>query len=240
MAETVVSFAQNYEDVLLWRALGGKRDGFYVDIGAGHLFADNVTHWFHKQGWRGINIEANPIFAAEYDRIRPLDITLNIGVAEVAGAMRFYRVLQNEVGHGWGLSSFSPSTPDLARKLGFECEEIVVRTSPLRKIIADHAKSQKIDFLKVDVEGFESSVLASADWRLFRPTIVCVEAVEPNSASPSQGAWEPILLEAGYEFAIFDGVNAYYVCDGSASVMSQLNAGVNCNDKYRRATNEDH
>lgn len=35
---TFISFAQNYEDVMLWRALGQVKDGFYVDVGAWKKF----------------------------------------------------------------------------------------------------------------------------------------------------------------------------------------------------------
>jgi hypothetical protein len=43
---TFVSYAQNFEDVLLWRALRQVRNGFYIDVGAAHPDIDSVTRAF--------------------------------------------------------------------------------------------------------------------------------------------------------------------------------------------------
>ena len=53
----IISYAQNYEDVILWRALGGLEDGFYLDVGANDPEELSVTKWFYDQGWHGINLE---------------------------------------------------------------------------------------------------------------------------------------------------------------------------------------
>ena len=54
---TVISYAQNFEDVMLWRALQHVGAGYYVDIGANDPVVDSVTRWFYEQGWSGLNIE---------------------------------------------------------------------------------------------------------------------------------------------------------------------------------------
>jgi hypothetical protein len=38
-----ISYAQNYEDVILWRAMRDIEHGFYVDIGAADRGEDSVT-----------------------------------------------------------------------------------------------------------------------------------------------------------------------------------------------------
>ena len=43
MAEGIVSYAQNLEDVMLWRALGHVQAGLYVDIGAQSASQDSVS-----------------------------------------------------------------------------------------------------------------------------------------------------------------------------------------------------
>lgn len=53
----IVSYAQNFEDVMLWRALGHIENGFYVDIGAQHPTIDSVSKAFYERGWSGINVE---------------------------------------------------------------------------------------------------------------------------------------------------------------------------------------
>lgn len=54
-----VSYAQNFEDVMLNRCFGKQKTGFYIDIGAAWPQVDSVTHAFYLKGWRGINVEPN-------------------------------------------------------------------------------------------------------------------------------------------------------------------------------------
>lgn len=238
-AETVISAAQNQEDVVLFRALGGKKSGFYIDVGAGDPNADSVTNWFYRVGWTGINIEPNPLFVSAYETWRPRDINKNVGVSNQIAKLPFFKVLQNAVGHGWGLSSFDPGTISLARELGFAVEELEIDVIPLSSIVENHAANKEIDFLKIDVEGLERAVLSSIDLTRTRPTIICLEAVRPNSSIPSHADWEDILTSGGYVFALFDGVNAYYLKSEASYLLSQFNTGVCVNDRYRRATKED-
>lgn len=45
-----VSYAQNLEDVRLWRALKLFPRGFYIDVGANHPRIDSVTLAFYERG----------------------------------------------------------------------------------------------------------------------------------------------------------------------------------------------
>jgi hypothetical protein len=46
----LVSYTQNCEDVILWRALGEIDHGFYVDVGANNLVLHLVTRAFDNRG----------------------------------------------------------------------------------------------------------------------------------------------------------------------------------------------
>ena len=67
-----------------------------------------------------------------------------------------------------------------------------------------------IDFLKIDVEGWEYHVIKGGDWERYRPTILCIEATEPGTDRPMWDEWEPLVLEVGYRFEAMTGVNRYY------------------------------
>ena len=45
-----MSYAQNLEDYHLWQAFADQPTGFYIDIGAGHPVADNVSWQAHLTG----------------------------------------------------------------------------------------------------------------------------------------------------------------------------------------------
>lgn len=58
----MISYAQNFEDVMLMRALASIEKGFYIDVGAAWPDQDSVTKAFYEKGWLGVNIEPNPVF----------------------------------------------------------------------------------------------------------------------------------------------------------------------------------
>ena len=58
---SIVSYAQNFEDVLLWRALGDVVGARYLDIGAQNPVVDSVSLAFYQAGWRGVHVEARQL-----------------------------------------------------------------------------------------------------------------------------------------------------------------------------------
>ncbi|MFO1146553.1 MAG: hypothetical protein U1E33_08440 [Rhodospirillales bacterium] len=80
----MISYAQNFEDVLLFRCFGKLPDGFYVDIGAFDPVVDSVTKAFYDQGWSGINVEHSPSIE-DLRRDRPRDINLAIAISDAEG-----------------------------------------------------------------------------------------------------------------------------------------------------------
>ena len=54
MRPTIVSWAQNGEDIVLRRALRDVAIGVYIDVGAADPDRDSVTKLFYDMGWHGI------------------------------------------------------------------------------------------------------------------------------------------------------------------------------------------
>lgn len=99
-------------------------------------------------------------------------------------------------------------------------------------ICAQHAEHRPIDFLKLDTEGTELKVLHGGDWKRFRPRIVVIEATLPCSPEPSHHEWEPFLLEQGYLFVYFDGLNRFYVREEEPQLTSHFAVPVNAFDEF--------
>ncbi len=200
---TFVSYAQNFEDVLLWRALGAVERGFYIDVGAQHPDQDSVTRAFYDRGWAGVNVEPLAAEAARIRAARPRDVTLQLALGAHAGEAVLHAI------EGTGLSTLDPAIA--AGHSGTRIvREVVVPVRTLAEICRLYAPDD-IHFLKIDVEGAERAVLEGADLQRFRPWIVLAEATAPDSTVPTHADWEPLLLEAGYRFVWFDGLNRYYV-----------------------------
>jgi FkbM family methyltransferase len=214
----MISYAQNAEDVVLRRAFADVDLGFYVDVGASSPTDDSVTRHFYERGWRGVNVEPDFADFEELVAARPRDVNLNAAVGSSTGQLRF------QAGHVRGHGTVSEDGD------GVQIEQL-----SLEEIFDRFVPENGVEFLKVDVEGWEGPVLASANWKRTRPKIVVVEAVDPDG-KPSHGAWEPRLIEAGYQFALFDGLNRFY-CRGedAGRLLPRLGSPANVRDMWRDA-----
>jgi FkbM family methyltransferase len=209
----MLSYAKNMEDVVLSMVFSGQKTGFYIDVGGGHAIADNVSYFFYELGWSGIIIEPQAHLGALYQKVRPRDIL----VAQLAGSHEgTLELFEANTFHG--LSTASPSHANAAEKAGFAGKRVLKPVTTLARLCADHAPS-KIDFLKIDVEGHESEVLAGNDWEKYRPKVILVEAIEPITNEDTAHRFEPFLLGRDYRFAHDDGLNRWYVADEAAADM---------------------
>jgi hypothetical protein len=93
----MISYAQNFEDVLLGRVFHNRTDGFYVDVGAGDPVELSVTKWFYDLGWSGINIEPNPTFHRKLVAERLRDVNLNCGAGAIEKDAQYFRLPRNEL-----------------------------------------------------------------------------------------------------------------------------------------------
>ena len=208
----MISYAQNFEDVVLDRVFHDVACGRYVDVGAYDPTIDSVTKHFYDRGWSGVNVEPVERFHRRFVAARPRDTNLNVAVGAAVGTVEF---------HEWGDSGLATYREtfdaDLAAALPGERHSHPVPLTTLAAITAG-LDDRPIDFLKIDVEGAERDVLVGADWRSFRPRVVVVEAVRPQligdgrrrGYDPTWREWEDILLGNGFEFALFDGLNRFY------------------------------
>ena len=170
---TTVSYAQNYEDVMLLRALRGVQRGFYIDVGAQHPVQDSVTRAFYEKGWRGINIEPVAQWFPLVAEDRPEDINLQIAVSDAGKEMDLYEVIDT------GLSTISKRYADAHEAEGRTVERHTVPCRSLDDIIDEYV-SDEIHFLKIDVEGMEVECLAGAPSTLARARRVVFEYHTPG------------------------------------------------------------
>lgn len=220
-----ISYAQNFEDVMLWRALKQVGTGFYIDVGANDPSHLSVTRAFYEAGWRGINIE--PV-KAYYDLLsaqRPNDVNLCVGAGAAPGKLQLFNIPDT------GLATADPAVAERHRSMGWNVipEEMTVQT--LTQICDTHV-SGPIHFLKIDVEGAERDVLLGLDLARWRPWIVVVEATVPLSEEQVHHRWEHLLLDAKYDHVYFDGLNRYYLANEHAELKPAFDSPPNPFDQF--------
>ncbi len=224
---TFISYAQNYEDVMLWRALKDVREGFYIDVGAQDPDTDSVTRAFYERGWSGINIEPVPNYHELLCRARPRDINLCLAVGATEVEREFFEIPDS------GLSTLDPQIAARDRDAGWAASPRRVPQRRLANIWTECVKDQ-VHFLKIDAEGSEADVLEGAGLDERRPWIVVIKAVAPLTQVPEHGKWERLITSAGYEFVYFDGMNRFCLARERAELKSRFDAPPNFFDNFVR------
>lgn len=236
--DTFISYAQNFEDVLLNRVFRDRLDGFYIDIGALHPTSDSVTKAFYDRGWSGINIEPIKDFHNTICQERPRDINLNIAISDRAGSLDFFQVLQQPAN--------STLDKEIAYKVAYEKGLDVTSYNVVVKTLADICEeyiNKQIDFLKIDVEGVEEQVILSGNWGKFRPTILLIESTLPNTNIRCQTNIPAILQDRNYQHVFFDGINDYFIAKESIELAKHFACPVNVLDfyvDYRKVEQQKH
>jgi FkbM family methyltransferase len=210
-----VSYAQNGEDVVLWRALRSVTDGKYVEVGANHPTVDSVTRAFYDRGWSGITVEPVSYFADLHRASRPRDQLFEAAVSSSSESS-----IQLHMVPGTGLSTLVDAVSANHERAGIGHVDVTVPVVRLDALLTDTGwDAASIHFLLIDVEGAERSVLETIDLARWRPWVIVVESTAPNSTVQTQGEWEDLLLGSDYEFCLFDGVSRFYVAREHAAVL---------------------
>jgi FkbM family methyltransferase len=164
--------------------------------------------------------------------VRPNDVNLGVALDIQPGKASFYRIVAGPgLEGGPGLSTLDPDIVEMHKETGWGIEELEVDVVTLESVLTEYA-SPGFDLLKVDVEGREAAVLASADLSYWRPRVLVVESTIPDSPEPSHDKWESLVIQAGYKLALFDGLNRFYARNSEAELLRRLSVPANVFDRW--------
>lgn len=144
-----------------------QKNGVCVEIGALDGVRHSNTLYFEQHGWTCLLIEPNPS-CCEMIRSRRNARLFECAVSDSPGELTF--VVCDEVPE---LSGFQPFWDRIKRERG-TTKEVQVRVRKLDDILAE-ANIGPIDFLTIDVEGHELSVLRGFSIEKWKPRVVILE-----------------------------------------------------------------
>lgn len=168
----VESYSQEGEDMILRKIFEKQQNGSYVDVGAHHPKRFSNTYFFYKRGWKGINIDATPGSMILFQKFRSRDINIESAISKENKELILYSFDEPAI------NTFDKILAEQRLLEGNYklISEIKIHTKPLSEILDQHISlSKKIDFLSVDVEGYDLEVLRSNNWDKYRPKFVIVE-----------------------------------------------------------------
>lgn len=196
-AGAVVSYSQEGEDLVLQRFMETtvKQKGFYVDIGAHHPTRFSNTYYFYLQGWNGLNVDATPGSMQPFEKLRPRDINVEMGIAASEGELKYY--LFNEP----ALNTFDQARRDfLVNDTPFKLiQTVTVKTKTLAQILNEYLpENTEIDFMSVDVEELDYDILVTNDWNKYKPTFLLIEDIKGELENFTDSNFYKLLSPKGY------------------------------------------
>jgi len=201
---TFISYAQNFEDIMLWRALKHIQHGVYIDIGAQDPTIDSVSLAFYEHGWQGVHVEPTQQYSDKLRMARPDETVLQLAIGNEPGDLTFYEF------ENTGLSTADLGIAKRHQEAGFKYKETRVQVISLDALFR-LINVNEVHWLKLDVEGMEASVLTSWRGPSILPWILVIESTQPLTQLGSHEDWEHIVLDKGYRYAYSDGLNRFYV-----------------------------
>lgn len=202
-------FSQHGEDARLAYIFRSKTVGTCLEVGAFDGVTDSTTLHFEKRGWNCILVEAHP------------------GLADKARANRKAVVFACAAGENHGTADFLMvkgaeylSTIDigLSRHLhdsNFQIDKVAVPVMRVDEIL-QAAKINSLDFVTIDVEGAELSVLRGFDLQRWKPRVVVVEDL-----SEGQDNSVRLYLESkGYRCFLSENPNDWYASKDDVELVT--------------------
>jgi len=134
---------------------------------------------FHKLGWKGINIDLNPLTIELFNIARPEDVNICAAISNKSGTKNLF--------FDHDLSSLNTinknHTKFLKKAFGIKkLKKKKVKTYTLNNILRDNNIHQ-IDFMNIDIEGNELEVLKTLDFKKFDIKVICIEIVNYDDYS---------------------------------------------------------
>lgn len=227
----MISYSQNFEDVILQRVLADVKTGCYLDVGASSPVHESNTVAFYQKGWRGICID--PLSCrSQWEQVRPEDIFVNAAVGDKPGQTTFH--IYNKFNQ---ISTTSGETVEHWKQNGVDPDEsVTVPVVTLDMVLAQHLGGRELHLLAIDVEGMEKDVLMGLTLEKFRPWVMVIEATVPGMQAPSHQHWEPIVLAAGYQMVYFDGLNRFYLSPEKSALLPRFALPPNRWDDFLKAS----
>jgi len=196
----------------IFHSLGIEKPS-YIDVGAHDPFFLSNTAIFYKNGSNGVNIEPNPILFKRIAKHRKRDINLQIGIGASNEPLTFY-----VTDLSWS-GTFSEkevqalqSVPKAYRQKVIKKIPVEVRT--LKFVIEKYCGGVFPDFLSLDTEGLDTTILNELHELSSLPKVICTELNDTSTSSESIGTVKQgreILEPLGYTLVMKTIVNAIFV-----------------------------
>ena len=177
--------SQFQEDKFILQNFPEKFKGSYLDIGCFHPTRHNNTYSLYKKGWKGINIDMNPLSIELFKFCRSRDTNLNLAISNDNSEKTVYFLgdlnTQNTLDYN--------QLNYLKKHHNVKEEDILEKKIQTQNInsVLEKFNLKNIDFMNLDVEGHEIEILSTINFSKININFLCVEMINHNEDSIEKG-----------------------------------------------------
>jgi FkbM family methyltransferase len=207
------SNAQLFQDLLALFLFQEKEGGYFVEFGAANGELLSNTLLLEKQfGWTGILAEPARGYHQDLRRNRSSAIDFRCVYAETGVQLEFIEADEKELS---SLKSFHANDHHHEKRL--HGTQYQVETVSLADLLQKHDAPTYIDFISIDTEGSELSILGSFDFSRFKFGLICIE----HNYTALRADIYSLLRQNGYVriFSEISGFDDWYVDPERANLL---------------------
>ena len=178
ITEKKISYSYGGIDSLIIKIFKSKKNGIYIDLGCGNPIKNNNTYQLYKKfNWTGINIDLDKENIKLFEISRPSDENISAAVSDSfkETSLFFYH---------------SKSSLNTISKVNAEYQKakvnksFKVNTVTLNSILEKSKfNTKEMDFLSIDVEGSELTILKNFNFEKYNIKVIVVEYLDLSLTS---------------------------------------------------------
>jgi len=201
------SYSQLKEDIIISKILKYSK-GFYVDIGCNHPIRNNNTYLLYKRGWNGLNIDLSKLNIDLFKVFRPRDHNICEVILDKNANVKIF--IPNNDPASYESTINKKFAKKLAKKKNYKHTCINKKGLNWKAILRKYKiKINKIDFLKIDVEGIDLRILKSINIVKYKIKLLMIET--PNFDKENNKKINIYLKKMGYKNIYSNILNSIFV-----------------------------
>ena len=201
----VIRHSWHYEEWFILEFFEGLDDGFYLDVGACDWISGSNSIGLEKEyNWSGIAIDAQASYRDGYLKNRPNATFFTFFISDKSDSTEVLNIAR-----------IGPQSTAKDSASSEFVDSVEVPTITLNDLL-ERENVEKVDFVNLDIEGFEIQALQGFDLSKYQPKLLCIETIGDNAPIV-----EEMLLKHGYKpiqpWSESDTHNVYYSPGGKKS-----------------------